>query len=199
MPFHFEWNFEVEGSLAREHRHRPRPETKYPRRTTSPALTAHNYAKSPPNLPTTSPSLTGSSSPTTRTTTLSSSCPAFSHNRIGMAGYAELLLAHNDSVLLPDARAHGASDDAIATYGLFECNDIRAWFDWLTKNQHPSCIDALGESMGAAQLLEALAVEPHFCAVVAESCSQIFRKLATTASASFSTLAPGWAERSFAP
>ena len=37
-----------------------------------------------------------------------------------MVGYAELLLAHGFTVLLPDARAHGASGGSLATYGLLE-------------------------------------------------------------------------------
>ena len=45
-------------------------------------------------------------------------------NRIGMTGYAQLLLAHGFTVLLPDARAHGASEGELATYGLLERNDI---------------------------------------------------------------------------
>ena len=35
-----------------------------------------------------------------------------SDNRMGMTGYAELLLDHHYSVLMPDARAHGVSDGA---------------------------------------------------------------------------------------
>src|ERR1700723_4346042 len=38
-------------------------------------------------------------------------------NRMGMTGYAQLLLAHGFSVLLPDARAHGASGGDLATLG----------------------------------------------------------------------------------
>src|SRR5258708_29369441 len=34
-------------------------------------------------------------------------------NRIGMTGYARLLLAHGFAVLLPDARAHGRSRGAL--------------------------------------------------------------------------------------
>jgi predicted alpha/beta-fold hydrolase len=98
-------------------------------------------------------------------------------NRTGMFGYAQLLLAHHFTVLLPDARAHGSSGGTIATYGLLERNDIRQWFDWLTQNEHPSCIDGFGESMGAAQLLQSLAVEPNFCAVAAESSFSNFREI----------------------
>jgi len=36
-------------------------------------------------------------------------------NRVGMTGYAQLLVAHGFTVLLPDARAHGVSGGALAT------------------------------------------------------------------------------------
>jgi uncharacterized protein len=101
-----------------------------------------------------------------------------SDNRLGMTGYAELLLDHNYTVLTPDARAHGASDGVLATYGLIERNDIRQWFEWLAPSDHRNCIYALGESMGAAQLLQSLAVEAPFCGVVAESSFSNFREIA---------------------
>jgi pimeloyl-ACP methyl ester carboxylesterase len=104
-------------------------------------------------------------------------------NRLGMIGYAQLLLAHGFTVLLPDARAHGQSDGPLATYGLLERNDIHQWSDFLeTQIQsapaHPHCIFALGESMGAAQLLQALDTHPNFCAVAAESPFANFREIA---------------------
>jgi dipeptidyl aminopeptidase/acylaminoacyl peptidase len=99
-------------------------------------------------------------------------------NRIGMLGYAQLLLANGSTVLLPDARAHGASSGQLATYGLLERNDIHQWFDFLAAQVHPHCIFALGESMGAAELLQSLTVEPHFCAIVAESSFSSFREIA---------------------
>src|SRR4030081_2630249 len=77
-------------------------------------------------------------------------------NRIGMTGYARLLLAHGFAVLLPDSRAHGRSGGALATYGLLERNDVHQWFDWLAAREHPRCIFGFGESMGAAQLLQSL-------------------------------------------
>jgi predicted alpha/beta-fold hydrolase len=99
-------------------------------------------------------------------------------NRVGMTGYAHLLLAHGYSVLLPDARAQGASGGALATYGLLERNDIRQWFDLLSAQDHPRCIFGLGESMGAAQLLQSLGAGTHFCAVVAESSFSNFHEIA---------------------
>jgi dipeptidyl aminopeptidase/acylaminoacyl peptidase len=101
-----------------------------------------------------------------------------SDNRAGMLGNAELLLRHGFAVLLPDARAHGESGGSIATYGVKEAGDIRSWFEWLKHAQSPRCIDGIGDSMGAAQLLESLAAEREFCAVVAESSFATFQEAA---------------------
>ena len=98
-------------------------------------------------------------------------------NRTGMTGYAELLLSHGFSVLMPDARGHGQSDGNLVTFGLLETDDIHRWLDWLQQNTHPSCIFGLGESMGAAQLLQSLGAETRFCAVVAESPFASFREI----------------------
>jgi hypothetical protein len=97
-------------------------------------------------------------------------------NRLGMLGPADLLLRHGYAVLLPDARAQGVSGGDLATYGIKEADDIRRWFDWLAQTQAPRCIDGLGNSMGAAQLLQSLTTERGFCAVVAESPFSSFRE-----------------------
>ncbi len=97
-------------------------------------------------------------------------------NRAGMLGNADLLLGHGYAVLLPDARAHGTSGGELATYGVKEASDIRLWFDWMRRIESPRCIDGLGESMGAAQLLQSLWITPGFCAVVAESSFASFRE-----------------------
>lgn len=100
-----------------------------------------------------------------------------SDNRLGMLGYGRWLLANHYSVLLPDARAHGLSGGGIATYGLLESDDIHRWADWVRENERPRCIFGFGESMGAAQILQALSPEPGFCAVVAESPFETFREV----------------------
>ncbi len=97
-------------------------------------------------------------------------------NRAGMLGNAELLLGHGYAVLLPDARTHGSSGGDLATYGVKEADDLRRWFDWLQQSETPRCIDGLGESMGAAQLLQSLRSTTGFCAVVAESSFASFRE-----------------------
>jgi alpha-beta hydrolase superfamily lysophospholipase len=101
-----------------------------------------------------------------------------SDNRIGMYGYGKWLIQNHYMVLLPDARAHGSSGGELATYGLKEADDIHRWVDWIESTEHPRCMFGLGESMGAAQLLQSLPKEPRFCAVVAESPFATFREVA---------------------
>lgn len=99
-------------------------------------------------------------------------------NRAGMLGNADLLLRHGFAVLLPDARAHGESGGAVATYGVLEGDDIARWFNWLESAEHPKCIDGMGDSMGGAELLNSLWAERRFCAVVAESSFSTFHNAA---------------------
>jgi hypothetical protein len=99
-------------------------------------------------------------------------------NRIGMMGYAQLFLAHEFTVLMPDARAHGVSGGPLATYGLLERDDVRQWFDLLGARDSPRCIFGFGESMGAAELLQSLEAGARFCAVAAESSFATFREIA---------------------
>jgi pimeloyl-ACP methyl ester carboxylesterase len=99
-------------------------------------------------------------------------------NRLGTAGYAEFLLRYGYTILMPDTRAHGDSGGDLATYGLLEAEDVHRWVGWLEQQEQPRCVFGLGESMGAAILLQALRIEPRFCAVVAESPFADFRHAA---------------------
>jgi uncharacterized protein len=97
--------------------------------------------------------------------------------RRGVAGFGELFLADGYSILLPDARAHGESGGAIATYGVLEAKDIALWADWL-KQRNTGCIYGFGESMGAGLVLQSLREHAAFCAVIAESPFSDFRHAA---------------------
>ncbi len=112
-------------------------------------------------------------------------------NRVGVVGQSEFLLRAGYSVVMMDARGHGASDGPTATYGWLERNDTRAIIDALLASDErrymqaqrtdpfpagmprpaaPSPhIFALGESMGAGIALQSAAVEPRIEAVVAEA------------------------------
>jgi alpha-beta hydrolase superfamily lysophospholipase len=52
-------------------------------------------------------------------------------NRIGVVSHSEFLLRAGYSVVMMDARAHGASEGSMATYGWLERNDTRAIIDAL--------------------------------------------------------------------
>lgn len=99
-------------------------------------------------------------------------------NRAGMTGYVPMFLRHRYNVLAPDARAHGQSGGELATFGLEESPDLHRWVDWLSGQMSPRCVYGLGESMGAAILLQVLPNEPRFCAVVAESPFSSLREVA---------------------
>ena len=101
-----------------------------------------------------------------------------SDNRMGMYGFGRWLVQNHYAVLIPDARAHGNSGGELATYGLKEADDIHRWIDWIETAEHPHCMFGMGESMGAAQLLQSLPKEPRLCAVVAESPFATFREVA---------------------
>jgi hypothetical protein len=99
-------------------------------------------------------------------------------NRIGVIGHSEFLLRAGYSVVMMDARAHGASEGQFATYGWLERNDTKSIIDALANHERPivfTCfcstihIFALGESMGAGIALQSAAVEPRIEGVVAEA------------------------------
>src|SRR5260221_10554537 len=110
-------------------------------------------------------------------------------NRVGVIGQSEFLLRAGYSILMMDARAHGASGGPIATYGWLERHHTRAIIDALFYSEDhkyvirqmsinpdlPSLprptmhLFALGESMGAGIVLQSAAVDPRIEAVVAEA------------------------------
>jgi uncharacterized protein len=99
-------------------------------------------------------------------------------NHEGMGRFAELFLSKGYAVLLPDSRGEGESGGRFPTCGVKEADDVRRWFEWLTVQKHPRRIFGVGESMGAAILLQAVREETRFCAVVAESSFASFRQVA---------------------
>lgn len=89
-------------------------------------------------------------------------------SRTGTTGLARLFTENHYKVLMPDSRGHGESGGEIVTYGLLEAEDVYRWVDWLIGSGHPRNIFGMGESLGAAILLQSLSVETRFRAVVAE-------------------------------
>jgi pimeloyl-ACP methyl ester carboxylesterase len=91
-----------------------------------------------------------------------------SDSRAGVMGLARLFVENRYSVLAPDGRGHGESGGELVTYGVREADDVRRWVDWLIDSEHPHNVYGMGESLGAAVLLQSLGRERRFSAVVAE-------------------------------
>jgi uncharacterized protein len=99
-------------------------------------------------------------------------------NRLGMLAHASFLLRNGYSVLLPDLRGHGASGGDLITYGIKEADDIKRWADLLLNGHGAGRLYGIGQSLGAAILIESLATEPRFRAVVADSPFVTFEEVA---------------------
>ena len=89
-------------------------------------------------------------------------------SRAGVLSQAEFLLQCGYTVLTPDSRGHGASGGETITYGLLEREDLHHWLGLLTAQSGIQRVYALGVSMGAGVLLQALPGEPRLRAVVAD-------------------------------
>jgi fermentation-respiration switch protein FrsA (DUF1100 family) len=99
-------------------------------------------------------------------------------DRGGVLAYAALLLKNHYAVLTPDSRGHGASGGDVITFGIKEKDDVKRWTDWIASNKRPRRLYGLGESMGAAILLQSLNGERRFQSVVAECPFSTFRAIA---------------------
>jgi len=99
-------------------------------------------------------------------------------SRTGMLLHASYLLNSGFEVLLPDARGHGASGDDLISYGVREATDVARWADLLAHDPAVSRTYGMGESMGAAILLQSLQTEHRFQSIVAESPFATFHEVA---------------------
>lgn len=98
--------------------------------------------------------------------------------RSGMAYHATYLLQDGFTVVMPDARGHGSSGGSVISYGIRESADVHAWADWLFRARPIARLYGLGQSMGAAVLLESLPREPRFRAVAADCSFDTFEDIA---------------------
>jgi hypothetical protein len=91
--------------------------------------------------------------------------------RYGVLEYAPLFWPKGCDLLLYDHRFHGASTGDYGTYGYYEKLDALAavaWFEQRTGLQ-PGQIGLLGESYGAATVLQAAPLAPNLAFVAADS------------------------------
>jgi uncharacterized protein len=90
-------------------------------------------------------------------------------NRYGMVEHARMLLQAGYGVVMMDARAHGASGGAMASYGWLERRDTSSAIDALEPAEHPVHVFALGNSMGAGIALQSAGADARIEAVAAEA------------------------------
>ena len=102
----------------------------------------------------------------------------FVDSRAAMLEHARLLLRHGFAVLAPDSRGHGESGGGAVSFGVREAEDVRAWGDWLCRRLRIDAFVGIGQSMGAAVLINALPGERRLTRVVAESSFTSFREVA---------------------
>jgi uncharacterized protein len=95
--------------------------------------------------------------------------------RRGVLAHAEYLLRAGYVVLTPDARGHGVSGGDLITFGVRECPDLALWARWMRSKAGVARLYGLGESMGAAILLQSV---DELDAVVAEDSFATFRQVA---------------------
>lgn len=102
----------------------------------------------------------------------------FLHGRGGrkedMLSLAQRFVARGYRCVVYDARAHGTSGGFACTYGHHETRDLTAVLDRVTemlkiRGEIPGQICAVGNSLGAAVLLQALPAEPRIDVAIAVS------------------------------
>ncbi len=96
--------------------------------------------------------------------------------RTGSSGFAPMLIAAGYAALFPDLRGHGRSGGDLVTYGLLEKFDVLQWIGWM-KAYGCREIFGLGESLGAATLIQAAPLTGDFRAIVAESSYSDLREI----------------------
>jgi hypothetical protein len=98
--------------------------------------------------------------------------------RLGVMVHARYLLNAGYVVLTPDSRNHGASGGSLITYGIYEADDTARWLRWLVRQAGIERVYGLGESMGAANLIQAAALPSPARAIVAECSFATFAEVA---------------------
>lgn len=98
--------------------------------------------------------------------------------RKGVMYHSNILLRRGYRILAPDSRGHGESGGGMLTHGLRETDDMRRWVEWVRAQYPGEPVYGLGESMGAAILLQAAGEGVPFDAIVAESSFSSFREIA---------------------
>ena len=83
---------------------------------------------------------------------------------------AEMMYRHGYGILLTSVRAHDYSEGEMITFGMYEVNDMDAWYQYLLTRAdiHPDKIGILGNSYGGMLAIQYASVNENIKAVVAD-------------------------------
>lgn len=103
---------------------------------------------------------------------------------------ARMLYQHGYGALLTSIRAHDYSGGELITFGIFEMNDLQAWFDFLLTRAevNPEKIGMLGNSYGGMLAIKFASKNQSIKAVIANSSFSSLNDTVATSIAYFSQL-----------